>query len=57
VQDHPWYNLAAGLACTISLGLQMLATDDSTASWLARADHLLYAAKRAGRNRVVVQTA
>jgi diguanylate cyclase (GGDEF)-like protein len=56
VQQHAWPVLAAGLACTISVGLHLLAPDEDMARWLARADALLYAAKRGGRNRVMLTT-
>jgi diguanylate cyclase len=42
---------------TISIGVAMLRQDDSPQSLLERADVLLYAAKRAGRNRVTAETA
>jgi diguanylate cyclase len=38
---------------TISLGVAMLAAQDTATSLLERADHCMYAAKRAGRNRTV----
>ncbi len=37
---------------TISLGLAVLKDEDTTDSWLARADEALYRAKNAGRNQV-----
>lgn len=37
---------------TISIGVAELAAGESTADALGRADQMLYAAKREGRNRV-----
>jgi len=42
-----------GAACTVSIGLAMLEEGESLASLMERADAALYAAKEAGRNRVV----
>ena len=43
-----------GIAVTISLGLASAATGESRDSLIGRADHALYEAKNADRNRVVV---
>lgn len=38
---------------TVSVGVALLRTDDTSASLIERADNCLYAAKRGGRNRVI----
>jgi len=38
---------------TVSYGVAVLQTEDTVESWLIRADHALYRAKEAGRNRVI----
>ena len=54
VQDHPWGQLHPGLAVTVSIGVAQLGVDTaSVATLLAAADARMYAAKSAGRNRVV----
>ncbi len=47
-------NLPLGLPVSISIGLAELRPGEDTAQAIARADQAMYAAKRAGRNRVVV---
>lgn len=47
---------AEGDRLTISIGIAPIVPDDDSTSWLARADHALYDAKTAGRNRVVLWT-
>jgi diguanylate cyclase len=43
-----------GIRATVSVGLAFFsAADASHTQWIARADHALYLAKKAGRNRVV----
>lgn len=50
---HDWALLAPGLTVTVSIGLATLDADADAHLALAAADAALYAAKRAGRNRVV----
>lgn len=52
VEDHDWGRAAPGLEVTVSIGVGPTA-DDAGDRWAA-ADAALLAAKRAGRNRVVV---
>ena len=53
VADHPWTGIRAGLAITVSVGVACGPSSGRTEA-LHRADEALYEAKRAGRNRVVV---
>jgi two-component system, cell cycle response regulator len=55
VADHPWSQLRPGLSVTISVGLAHEAQPCPGQRQLVRADTLLYAAKRAGRNVVAYQ--
>jgi diguanylate cyclase (GGDEF)-like protein len=57
VARHPWSELQAGLQVTISAGLAHEAPGSGTSPerQLRSADTLLYAAKRAGRNKVAYQ--
>ena len=52
VADHPWSEVAPGLALTVSIGYCADTALDSAERMLAVADAELYAAKAAGRNRV-----
>ena len=52
VADHDWSHLHHGLRVTLSLGLAWDAGVESAERLLAQADARLYAAKRAGKNRV-----
>jgi diguanylate cyclase len=42
---------------TISIGVALLRTDDTSQSLIERADNRLYAIKRQGRDRVICETA
>jgi diguanylate cyclase (GGDEF)-like protein len=50
---HDWEPIAAGLHVTTSVGVTELRPYDDARSVLIRADDHLYAAKHAGRNRVI----
>ncbi|MBO6655621.1 MAG: GGDEF domain-containing protein [Pseudomonadales bacterium] len=50
-------DIIPGRDLTISLGVTMLKAEDTTDSWLDRADAELYKAKNAGRNRVQMEEA
>jgi diguanylate cyclase (GGDEF)-like protein len=49
-----WDDLAAGLEVTVSIGVAGGPTSTSVAVTIADADRALYAAKRGGRNRIVL---
>jgi diguanylate cyclase (GGDEF)-like protein len=53
VEQHNWTELHQGLALTISIGVAALGTRTPDEA-VAEADRMLYAAKNAGRNRVMV---
>ena len=59
VARHPWSELQAGLRVTISVGLahEPAPGSGSPEHQLRHADTLLYAAKRAGRNKVAYRDA
>lgn len=52
IAAHDWGRTAAGLGVTASFGVAERVRGEDTRAWLDRADAALYAAKRAGRNRV-----
>jgi two-component system cell cycle response regulator len=56
-EPFPIQQGARSVEVTISVGLSALATNDSAANILKRADSALYRAKRDGRNRVVPDAA
>jgi len=57
IQAHPWAELAPGLAVTVSIGLAEGFDAAHLERLIAEADSALYAAKRAGRNQVLVHRA
>ena len=54
VANHGWNHLIGALPLTVSVGGAEARSGDTQSTLLARADHNLYAAKAAGRNRLVV---
>lgn len=54
VEKHDWASMAPGLSVTISVGVVQLSEGEPVEEAVARADRLLYDAKAAGRNRVIV---
>jgi diguanylate cyclase (GGDEF)-like protein len=57
VESQDWNALSPGLAVTISAGVVATRADESFEQAVARADVLLYRAKREGRNRVIGERA
>lgn len=57
VAEHAWSGLTGSLPVTVSVGLTAVVPGDTQASILRRADRGLYAAKAAGRNRLVTVNA
>lgn len=53
VAEHAWSVLTGSLSVTVSVGLTAVVPEDTQGSILRRADRGLYAAKAAGRNRLV----
>jgi diguanylate cyclase (GGDEF)-like protein len=53
IKSHDWTRLAKRLVVTISCGIAERGPREPLRAWLERADLALYAAKRAGRNRVL----
>ena len=49
----PWQAEAPGLKVTLSIGIAMHERGSTLAATIAAADHALYAAKAAGRDRIV----
>jgi diguanylate cyclase (GGDEF)-like protein len=52
VAELDWSAFSSGMKVTISAGVATLKADETTDSFLARADSALYAAKAKGRNRI-----
>ena len=52
IADLDWSAFSPGMRVTISAGLATLAPDETSDTFLARADSALYAAKARGRNRI-----
>ncbi len=58
VESFAWHAIAAGLGVTVSIGVTAQEEGHvSQAALLGHADRNLYAAKNAGRNRVVYDLA
>ena len=55
IHGYAWESVAPGLGVTTSIGMAVLRPGDDAHSVVRRADENLYAAKRAGRNRLVVE--
>ncbi|HEU4557785.1 MAG TPA: diguanylate cyclase [Longimicrobium sp.] len=55
IEAHDWGTVAPGLRVTASFGVAGNTAADTPAALLAAADACLYAAKHAGRNRVVAE--
>jgi len=53
VQDHGWSDLTHDLPVTVSVGVTTCTGATTIPALLALADKHLYAAKQAGRNRIV----
>jgi diguanylate cyclase (GGDEF)-like protein len=53
IQDYDWASIATGLEVTLSLGWCAQTNLENHERMLSNADAMLYAAKRAGRNRVM----
>jgi diguanylate cyclase (GGDEF)-like protein len=53
IQDYDWASITVGLEVTLSLGWSTQTSLENHERMLSNADAMLYAAKRAGRNRVM----
>jgi diguanylate cyclase (GGDEF)-like protein len=56
LESSRFNEIEAALCVTTSAGIARYRPGEEVGALLARADHLLYAAKRAGRNRVVAES-
>ncbi|WP_027799860.1 GGDEF domain-containing protein [Paraburkholderia dilworthii] len=56
LESSRFEQIDATLRVTTSAGIARYRSGEAVATMLARADHLLYAAKRAGRNRVIAES-
>jgi diguanylate cyclase (GGDEF)-like protein len=54
IRDEPWDRIAAGMTLTASIGAATAETAGDLRALTELADQRLYAAKRAGRDRVVI---
>jgi PleD family two-component response regulator len=52
IADLDWSAFSPGLKVTMSAGVAMLNSNETSDTILARADNALYAAKAQGRNRI-----
>jgi diguanylate cyclase (GGDEF)-like protein len=52
VADLEWSAFSPGMKVTMSAGVATLKTNETSDTFLARADRALYAAKAQGRNRI-----
>ena len=53
IQNHDWASIEVGLEVTLSLGWSAQTNLENHERMLSNADAMMYAAKRAGRNRVM----
>jgi len=52
IAEHDWYRTAPDLRVTASIGVAELHEGETVEAWIRRADHAMYRAKAAGKNRV-----